>query len=85
MFQGGENLTYGEIKVSQNGHSYMDFSMQITAVGIREGSSDKQTNLGSWRSGFDNNLTLLNPQTMSNYTADVVYRVVTVIVSFSFF
>lgn len=58
----------------------MEFNMQITAVGVRDGSSDKSTNLGTWRAGFDNNLTLDNALVMNNYTADVVYRIVTVVV-----
>lgn len=56
----------------------MDFNLQISAVGIREGSSDKSISLGVWRAGYNNNLTLLDPITMRNYTADVVYRIVTV-------
>lgn len=68
------------MKLVSNGNSYMEFNMQLTAVGVRDGSSDKSTNLGTWRAGFDNNLTLENPIVMTNYTADVVYRIVTVIV-----
>lgn len=58
----------------------MDFTMQLTAVGVRAGASDKSINLGNWRAGFNANLSLLDPKAMTNYTADVVYRVVTVIV-----
>lgn len=68
--------------MSTNGKSFMDFSMQITAVGVRDGSSDKSIPLGNWKAGFTNNLTLLDPKSMGNYTADIVYRVVTVIVRF---
>lgn len=53
----------------------MDFQMQITSVGVRAGASDKSINLGVWSSGFDNNLTLIDPQIMLNFTADVVYRI----------
>lgn len=59
----------------------MEFQMQLSSVGVREGASDKTINLGSWSAGFDNNLTLVDPQVMTNLTADVVYRVVTVVVS----
>lgn len=55
--------------------------MQLASVGVREGASDKSLNLGTWSAGFDNNMSLVDPQYMSNLTADVVYRVVTVIVS----
>lgn len=56
----------------------MQFNMQLYAVGVRDGQSDKSLNLGSWQAGFDNNLTLLNTEIMKNFTADKVYRVVTV-------
>lgn len=59
----------------------MDFTMQMTAVGVREGASDKSVNLGTWKAGFNTNLSLLDPKSMTNYTADLVYRVVTVMVS----
>lgn len=66
------------MKVVSNGNSYMEFTMQITAVGVRDSSSDKSVTLGSWKSGFDSNMTLENPLIMNNYTADIVYRIVTV-------
>lgn len=62
----------------------MDFQMQISAVGVRDGSSDKSIALGNWKAGFDNNLTVFDPKIMKNYTADIVYRVVTVIVSINY-
>ncbi|CAH1971639.1 unnamed protein product [Acanthoscelides obtectus] len=74
-----EPPTYGQFLINQNGNSYMDFQMAISSVGVRDGASDKSFNLGSWTSGFDNNLTLIDQKVMSNLTADVVYRVVTVI------
>ncbi|XP_017786976.1 PREDICTED: ionotropic receptor 25a [Nicrophorus vespilloides] len=77
--ENSETPVYGPLKIISNGLSSMEFSMQLSAVGIREGSSDKSVQLGSWKAGFNNNLTLLNPQSMTNYTADVVYRVVTVL------
>lgn len=63
----------------------MELTLQLSAIGIREGSSDKSVNLGSWKAGFSSNLTLLDPISMSNYTADIVYRVVTVIVRITFY
>lgn len=73
-----ETPTYGPITINSNGFSFMEFNMQLSAIGVREGSSDKSIALGSWKAGYENNLTLLNVQVMKNYTADVVYRVVTV-------
>lgn len=76
-----ETPTYGPITINSNGFSFMEFSMQISAIGVREGSSDKSVTLGTWKAGYENNLTLLSVQVMKNFTADVVYRVVTVEVS----
>ncbi|RZC36456.1 glutamate receptor ionotropic, kainate 2, partial [Asbolus verrucosus] len=73
-----ETPTYGPISIVSNGNSFMEFNMQLSAVGVRESSSDKSVPLGTWKAGYDSNLTLVDPQTMKNYTADVVYRVVTV-------
>ncbi|XP_060526726.1 ionotropic receptor 25a isoform X2 [Cylas formicarius] len=73
-----EPPTYGPFKIVSNGLSYMEFQMALAAVYVRSGSSDKSLNLGVWQAGFDNNLTLNNPKVMANYTADVVYKVVTV-------
>lgn len=55
--------------------------MALSAVYVRSGASDKSLQLGTWQAGFDNNLTLNSPKDMKNYTADVVYKVVTVVVS----
>nr|UTN00863.1 ionotropic receptor [Semanotus bifasciatus] len=74
-----ESPTYGPFAVTSNGQSFMEFQMQLTSVDVRSGSSDKSTTLGVWQAGFDNNLTLVEPQIMANMTADVVYRVVTVV------
>ncbi|XP_076257962.1 ionotropic receptor 25a [Rhynchophorus ferrugineus] len=74
-----ETPTYGPFNVATNGMSYMEFSMALSAVFIRSGASDKSNQLGVWQGGFDNNLTLVNAKEMKNYTADVVYKVVTVV------
>lgn len=76
--------TYGRMKVAANGNSFMDFSMQLSAVGVRDGASDKSIPLGTWKAGFSSNMSLLDPKSMGNYTADIVYRVVTVLVSFGY-
>jgi ionotropic glutamate receptor len=73
-----ETPTYGPMSIISNGYSFMEFNMQLSAVGVRESSSDKSIPLGTWKAGYDSNLTLLDPQNMKNYTADVVYRIVTV-------
>nr|WJJ63356.1 ionotropic receptor 25a [Pachyrhinus yasumatsui] len=77
--ESSEPPTYGPFNVNVNGLSYMEFSMALSAVYVRAGASDKSTQLGVWQAGFENNLTLLNAKDMKNYTADVVYKVVTVV------
>lgn len=59
----------------------MEFAASLTVVYVRSGTSDKSRALGTWQAGFDNNLTLFNSKDMQNFTADVVYKVVTVEVS----
>ncbi|XP_056631910.1 ionotropic receptor 25a [Diorhabda sublineata] len=76
--ENSEPFTYGPLLVVSNGLSYMDFQMVLSSVGVREGASDKSLSLGTWNSGFDNNLTLANSKAMINLTADVVYRIVVV-------
>lgn len=69
------------MKIAQNGESSMQFNMQIYAVSVRDSSSDKSIILGQWKAGLNNSLNLVNPKVMKNYTADKVYRIVTVEVS----
>nr|AVH87315.1 ionotropic receptor 27 [Holotrichia parallela] len=74
-----ETPSYGPMHVATNGQSFMQFNMQLTAVSVRAGSSDKAVNLGIWKAGFNNNMSLIDPDSMGNYTADIVYRVATVV------
>ncbi|XP_044735980.1 ionotropic receptor 25a-like isoform X2 [Chrysoperla carnea] len=71
--------TYGPINVTTNGQSQMEFNMQLAAVSIRDGASDKSELLGTWKAGLNNELNLVEENAMSNYTADIIYRVVTVL------
>ncbi|XP_018327272.1 ionotropic receptor 25a [Agrilus planipennis] len=74
-----ESPTYGPLTVTRNGESYMEFQMMLSAVGVRDGSSDKSAYLGTWKAGFGNSLQLKEPEIMKNYSADTVYRIVTVV------
>ncbi|KAF5270318.1 hypothetical protein FQR65_LT05506 [Abscondita terminalis] len=74
----GETPAYGVFKINGNGDSFMDFDMDVTAVGVRDGSSDKSIKLGKWKAGFETAINFLDAGGMQNYTADIVYRVVTV-------
>jgi ionotropic glutamate receptor len=60
-----------------NGHSYMKFDMEISAVTIRGGASVNTKILGTWQSGLDNTLNVGNEEGMRNLSAAVVYRIYT--------
>lgn len=72
--------TYGPINITSNGESQMEFKMQLTAISIREGVNENIKFLGTWKAGLNNELNLVKANALSNYTADIVYRVVTVLV-----
>lgn len=83
-----EPATYGTFefgrypKIPFNGNSYMKFEMDINAVTIRGGASVNTKSLGSWSAGIYNKLKITNEEEIKNLTADIVYRVYTVVVSF---
>lgn len=85
-----EPTTYGSFEFNSrpalpfNGYSYMKFDMDINAVSIRGGASVNTKNLGFWTSGLDATISIKNQEDMKNLTADVVYRIYTVVVSCSF-
>lgn len=70
-------------KLPFNGHSYMKFDTDISSVTIRGGASVNTKNLGSWTAGLESPLNILNEDDMKNLTAALVYRIYTVVVSFS--
>lgn len=82
-----EPLTYGNFSLATggtvpfNGHSYMKFDMDISAVAIRGGASVNTKALGTWAAGLNSPLDIIATEDIQNLTADVVYRVYTVVVS----
>ncbi|XP_001660418.2 ionotropic receptor 25a [Aedes aegypti] len=79
-----EPTTYGPFefpkgKTPFNGHSFMKFDMDISAVTIRGGASVSTKNLGKWEASLDNALYVTSEDDMKNLTADIVYRVYTVV------
>lgn len=60
----------------------MEFNMDISAISVKDGASVGSKTLGSWKAGLSNDLKLVDTTVMKNYTAEIVYRVVTVEVSF---
>ncbi|GBP52444.1 Ionotropic receptor 25a [Eumeta japonica] len=61
-----------------NGRSYMEFSTELSAVTVKDGASIGSKNLGSWKAGLSSPLLLTDPDNMSDYSAQLVYRIVTV-------
>lgn len=61
-----------------NGRSFMEFNTDLTAVTIKDGASIGSRILGSWKAGLQNPLSLTDPDNMSDYSAQLVYRIVTV-------
>lgn len=57
----------------------MRFDADINAVTIRAGSSVSTKPLGTWTAGLNNELKVAAVEDMKNMTADVVYRVYTVV------
>ncbi|XP_055686801.1 ionotropic receptor 25a [Lutzomyia longipalpis] len=80
-----EPTTYGTFEFNTrpalpfNGYSFMKFDMDINAVSIRGGASVNTKTLGSWTSGLDATISIKNQEDMRNLTADVVYRIYTVV------
>lgn len=56
----------------------MEFSTDLSAVTIKDGASVGSKVLGTWKAGLSNPLTLTDSDNMSDYSAQLVYRVVTV-------
>ncbi|XP_035782747.1 ionotropic receptor 25a-like isoform X2 [Anopheles albimanus] len=81
-----EPTTYGRFEIPKgkilfNGNSYMKFLMDINAVTIRSGASVNTRNLGTWEASLSAPINVANEIDLKNLTADVVYRVYTVVQS----
>ncbi len=79
-----EPVTYAPFEFGKgnsqfNGYSYMRFDADISAVSIRKGASVGTKTLGVWTAGLNNELKIAAVEEMKNMTADVVYRIYTVV------
>lgn len=82
MVQVQEPPTYAPFEFGKtpfNGYSFMKFDTDINAVSIRKGASVNTILLGTWTAGLNNELKIAAVEEMKNMTADVVYRVYTVV------
>ncbi|CAG9797996.1 unnamed protein product [Chironomus riparius] len=70
---------FGKGNVPFNGYSFMKFEADINAVTIRGGASVSTKLLGTWTAGLNNELKIAAIEEMRNMTADIVYRVYTVV------
>uniref|UniRef100_A0A182JSA2 Ionotropic glutamate receptor C-terminal domain-containing protein n=1 Tax=Anopheles christyi TaxID=43041 RepID=A0A182JSA2_9DIPT len=66
-------------KIPFNGNTYMKFDMDINAVSIRGGASVNTRSLGTWEASLNAPINVANEAEIKNLTADVVYRVYTVV------
>jgi glutamate receptor, ionotropic, invertebrate len=78
-----EQATYAPFEFPKsgpfNGFSYMKFDADINAVTIRSGASVNTKNLGTWTAGLTNDLKINAVDDMRNLTANIVYRIYTVV------
>lgn len=82
-----EPATYGNFSfpsgnVPFNGHSFMKFDMDMSVVSVQGGASVSTKVLGNWTAGLSSPIVVKSAEDMKNFTAAVVYRVYTVVVSF---
>lgn len=70
---------FGKGNTPFNGYSYLKFEADINAVTIRGGASVNTKILGTWTAGLNNELKVGSIEEMRNMTADVVYRIYTVV------
>lgn len=68
-----------------NGHSFQKFKMEMSVASIQNGVSVNKKQLGSWSSGLREPILANSIEEMKEYAAALVYRVVTVVVSISFY
>ncbi|XP_040162436.1 ionotropic receptor 25a [Anopheles arabiensis] len=80
-----EPTTFGPFEIPKggkmqfNGNTYMKFDMDINAVSIRSGASVNTHSLGTWEASLNAPINVANEAEIKNLTADVVYRVYTVV------
>lgn len=77
-----ETPTYAPLFIPQddpmNGRSFMEFSTDLSSVTVKDGASIGSKALGTWKAGLSNPLSLTDPGNMSEFSAQLVYRIVTV-------
>ena len=54
--------------------------MQMSLVSVRDGSSDKSIQIGTWNTKPGSAMNLINPLMFSTFSSKLIYRIVTVVV-----
>lgn len=75
------NFTFPSAKSAFNGHSWMKFTMDMSAVSVQGGASVSTKPLGNWTADINAPITVNSVEEMANLSAAVIYRVFTVAVS----
>lgn len=81
-----EPATYGNFSFPSgntpfNGHAMMKFDMDMSVVSVQGGASVSTKNLGNWTASLNSPIMVKSDDDMKNFTAAIVYRVYTVVVS----
>lgn len=75
------NFTFPSSNNPFNGHSWMKFIMEMSAVSVQGGASVGTKPLGNWTADISAPIIVNSVEEMTNLSAAVVYRVFTVVVS----
>lgn len=75
------DFTFPPAYMPFNGHSWLQFRMDITAISVLGGAIVSLKTLGNWTAGVSSPIQVNSLEEMANFTAAQVYRVTTVVVS----
>ncbi|KAL0269510.1 UNVERIFIED_CONTAM: hypothetical protein PYX00_007214 [Menopon gallinae] len=70
---------YAPITIESNGHSFMEFNMKIEKATIINSQTVSAEDMGDWKASLNGPINVKDRNSMSNFTAVTVYRIVTVI------
>lgn len=79
------NFTFPPPNMPFNGHSWMKFKMDFTAITVLGGTTVNVKPLGNWTADISAPIHVNSIEEMANLTAAQVYRVFTVVVSSTIF
>ncbi|RZF33895.1 hypothetical protein LSTR_LSTR009919 [Laodelphax striatellus] len=74
-----EAVSYAPFVIENNGHSFMEFNTRVEKVTIVNSQSVSAETIGSWKASLNGGLTIKDSNSMANFSAITVYRIVTVL------